>query len=290
MPVQLANMEFSELRDWLADRMHLRYPAAADVDRRAEEAPFDRPLSAWRRGDEEFRRTMSRAVCQILRETESAPWEAEYLHYLLTLVEEGEMIEAADILAGIARSRAWFRQEGGIRLHMLALRTLLGLGRRQTPDFWMRENRRLDGEYPRLIFRGLVSHGLTEAFRRLPEVALDVESAEKVAKLFPRLIEEHGLETICSLVAGSLDHLSDDVSRYFEEWFCNWGYGDIVPEGGSTSSIPEDDWEPRPEHFSLANMTEDEAEVDPGWQAGNGRGDEGEADFPPDLILQLSAS
>lgn len=266
MNSELEQMEFQELKTWLDDRMHMRGSAAADTDRRTDEAPYDRPLSVWNAADEPFRKTLVRCVRELLREAQKTPWEAEYLHNLLTLVEEGEMEAVADTLSDIAHSRAWFEQEDGSRLHMLALRTLLGLGRKQTPEFWMRENRRVGGLYPELTFRGLISHGLDEAFDRLPQVATDVESAEEISRLFPRLIEQHGLETIRGLVRETLPHATADVSEYLSQWFPKWDYGAGLLEEGTPERGPSDDWEPQPEHFSVAGVNEKDAQADPGWR------------------------
>lgn len=255
---QLEQLTFGQLRDWLSDRLQLRGTAAASIERRRHETAYELPLQSWQAGDEAFRRRFVRAVNQILRGCNQNPWHPGHFHNLAALIEEGGIDSAAPILKEIAYGGRWLRRTNGRWLHMLVLRALLGLGHNLTPKFWLDENRRLHNEYPELIFRGLLAHGFVQAFSRINQIAHNADSMRRILKLFPSLIDIHGLDTIKQLVADAIPSVPDNIGREIRNWFPQWDYGELQVPIKLGYKITD-------EHFTVAGITRDEAADDQGW-------------------------
>ncbi|MBM4044524.1 MAG: hypothetical protein FJ279_05365 [Planctomycetes bacterium] len=254
----LAGMTFEQLRNWLRDRMLLRGLAAADIDRRRDETPYDAPLAHWRKADDAFRQNLARAAISLLEEIPAEGWPPEHCHNLVTLIEEAGMSGAIERLKDIVFSQAWLRGASGPQLHMLALRTLLGLGWKGDPNFWIRQPEQLASEYPELVFRGLLEHGLDIAFSRLNDVVRDPEAMRRVLWLFPRLVEIHGLGKLRAAAASAARRASEDVAEEIERWF---RVSDYIPAG-----MPG--YEPSEAHLVAAGLSNwQQAEDQGGWQA-----------------------
>lgn len=222
--IQLDQFTFNELQDWLSDHLQLHGQATASINRRRHESAYEFPLNSWNSGDDAFRNRFERAINQLLKNCKQIPWKPDHFHNLAMLIEKGRIKSAIHVLQEIAHSHCWLRLDNGLLLHMLILRTLLGLGDIRNTDFWVEEGRMLQGQYPELIFRGLLAHGLSEAFSRLDQVANDTESVKRILGLFPDLIDKHGLETIVQHVMGALSHVTNDVSDEIRNWFPQWEY------------------------------------------------------------------
>jgi hypothetical protein len=70
--------------------------------------------------------------------------------------------------------------ESGAQLHILALRTLLALGWKGTPDFWRSQKELVGQHWPEIIFKGLVLHDLRMGFEALPELIASQEAMRGV--------------------------------------------------------------------------------------------------------------
>lgn len=257
---QLHELTFAQLRDWLSDRLQLRGRPAATINRRRHEPAYEFPLQTWDTGNDAFRRRFARAVNQILRDCTQDPWRPDHFHNLAALIEEGRIASAARILKEIAYSHRWLRRTNGRLLHMLVLRTLLGLGHNLNPKFWLDEDRRLHGEYPELIFRGLLAHGFDQAFSRLDKIAQNPESMQRILNLFPSLIDTNGLEKTKQLATAALPGVPDNIAREIENWFPQWDYGTLpIPETSDAPNyqIPDDE---------MAEITVQQAARDQGWE------------------------
>jgi len=228
-------MSFCELKSWLNGRLQLRGVAAADVDRRTGETPYAYPLAEWQQGEESFRQRLARACVALLEEVNGSGWQVEHIHNLATLIDEAGMECARESLTSIVYSRSWQRGPDGDRRHMLALRTLLGLGWKGTPEFWEGQDGSLIRKYPELIFRGLLAHGIEIAFSRLPQLAVDGQSFRRLLWLFPSLIESEGLERVRGAVSKRVSLVSSEVRAALDDWFGVRGYGRVGGEDDGES-------------------------------------------------------
>ena len=254
---QLDQLTFGQLRDWLSDRLQLRGLAAATINRRRHEPAYEFPLQTWHAGNDAFRRRFVRAVNQILKDCTQNPWRPDHFHNLAALIEEGRIDSAARILKEIAYSHRWLRRTNGRWLHMLVLRTLLGLGHKMTPEFWLDENRRLHNEYPELIFRGLLAHGFEQASSGLNQIAQNADSIRRILNLFPSLIDTNGLDNIKQFATDALPSLPDNIAREIRNWFPQWDYGPLPPPDAPDYRIPYEE---------IAEIINQQA-ADRGWDA-----------------------
>lgn len=255
---QLDQLTFGQLRDWLSDRLQLRGRPAATINRRRHEPAYEFPLQTWDAGNDAFRRRFVRAVNQILRDFTQNPWHPDHFHNLAALIEEGRIDSAARILKEIAYSHRWLRRTNGRWLHMLVLRTLLGLGHNMTPEFWLDENRRLHNEYPELIFRGLLAHGFEQAFSRLNQIAQNADSIRRILNLFPSLIDTNGLDKIKQLAADVLPSVPDNIASEIRNWFPQWDYGPLPIPDAPDYQIPDEE---------MADIINQQSAADRGWDA-----------------------
>jgi len=255
---QLDQLTFGQLRDWLSDRLQLRGRPAATINRRRHEPAHEFPLQNWDAGNDAFRRRFARAVNQILRDCAQNPWHPDHFHNLATLIEEGRIDSAARILKEIAYSHRWLRRTNGRWLHMLVLRTLLGLGHKLTREFWLDENRRLHNEYPELIFRGLLAHGFEQAFSRLNQIAQNADYIRRILNLFPSLIDTNGLDKIKQLATDALPSVPDNIAREIRNWFPQWDYGPLPIPDAPDYRIPDEE---------IAEIINQQAAADRGWDA-----------------------
>ena len=255
---QLDQLTFGQLRDWLSDRLQLRGRPAATINRRRHEPAHEFPLQNWDAGNDAFRRRFARAVNQILRDCAQNPWHPDHFHNLAALIEEGRIDSAARILKEIAYSHRWLRRTNGRWLHMLVLRTLLGLGHKLTREFWLDENRRLHNEYPELIFRGFLAHGFEHAFSGLNQIAQNPESMRRILNLFPSLIDTNGLDKIKQLATAALPSMPDNIACEIRNWFPQWDYGPLPPPDPPVYRIPDEE---------MADIINQQAAADRGWDA-----------------------
>ncbi|MBW7992408.1 MAG: hypothetical protein FVQ84_20665 [Planctomycetes bacterium] len=252
----LDQLTFSQLKVWLSDRLQLRGLPAATINRRRHEPAHEFPLQAWDTGNDAFRRRFVRAVNQILRDCTQNPWHPDHFHNLATLIEEGRIKSSARVLKEIAYSHRWLRRTNGRWLHMLVLRTLLGLGHNMTPKFWLDENRRLHNEYPELIFRGLLANDFEQAFSRLTQIAQNPDSIRRILNLFPSLIETNPLDKIKKLAANALPSMPDNIAREIRNWFPRWDYGPLPIPDVPNYQIPYEE---------IAEIINQQTARDRGW-------------------------
>lgn len=249
-------MTFQELTVWLRDRLQRRGLAGAGISQRGQEMPYDAPLSAYTAGERSLREDLERACEQLLSEVTVDGWAAEHVHYLLALVERGQMLGTQKWLEGIACGKRWLARPDGRRLHMLALRTLLGLGwRGLSPQFWMQQHEHLGRDYPAIVFRGLTAHGVPNAFERLPEIATSREAVQPILRLMPSLIEQEGADAVTQHVGNTIAALPSEVEDEIKVWFRSWGYEiPSADEDGLTAS-----------HFAALGASRDTVAPDRGW-------------------------
>ena len=148
-------MTFTELKQWLADRLQMRGAAVADIDSRRDEAAYERPVELWKSGTDEFRNNFKQAVMDLITEAGDKPWQPEHFNELGLLLEAASLWEAIRPLETIAQSRQLLRHETGQQLQMLSLRTLLALGWKGTLDFWLAQKESVGTRWPAIIFEGL---------------------------------------------------------------------------------------------------------------------------------------
>jgi hypothetical protein len=214
-------MTFNELKAWLSDRLQMRGAAAADISIRRDESPYEQPVKLWKSGTDEFRNDFKRAVLDLVAEAGAKPWEPAHFHELGLLLEAAGLWEAVRPLEDIAHSMRLLQHRHGPQLQMLALRTLLALGWKGTPDFWLGQKEPVGARWPGIIFEGLAQQDVALAFAQLPKLVANREGMREVLNLFPGLMRDLklGISTLrekCERVVGELH---PDAAEAMRDWF-----------------------------------------------------------------------
>jgi hypothetical protein len=232
-------MNFSELKVWLRDRLHLRGTAAADINLQREEAPYERPVALWKSGSDDFRNDFRRAVLDLVAEAATQPWQPKPFNELSLLLETADLWEAVRPLESAARSPRLLQHDGGDQLHMLVLRTLLALGWTGTPEFWLAQKDLVGTRWPGIIFEGLARQDVDLAFSRLPDLASGQEGMRLVLQLFPGLMRDLslGMSTLRTHASTIVDKLQPEAADTLREWFRLRDYPLIPTASGAKSRL-----------------------------------------------------
>jgi hypothetical protein len=214
-------MTSGELKTWLKARLQMKGSAAADIGMRRDEAPYELPLQFWKSGDDEFRSRFRQAVMDLVSEAAAEPWEPRHFNDLALLIEAAALWESVRPLEEIAQSRDLLKHRLGPQLHMLALRTLLALGWKGTPDFWLAQRILVGERWPAIIFEGLANHDVNMAFEHLPTLAASREAMRDILNLFPGLMRYLKLDisTLREKSAEAIAMLNPEAAEVMREWF-----------------------------------------------------------------------
>jgi len=109
-------MSGPELKDWLRNLLQTRGEAAAGLDARSGEAPYEPALRSWESGSPGFRQEFTRAVNALVKEARSGTWLPDPFHELATLIESTEMFEASESLEELAHASVPLENEHASRL------------------------------------------------------------------------------------------------------------------------------------------------------------------------------
>lgn len=233
------NMTFNELKTWLSERLQMRGAAAADVNIRRGEAPYEQPVRLWKSGADPFRDNFSRAVLELVGEAGAKPWEPVHFHELGLLLEAADLWEAVKPLEDVAHSRRLLQHGNGPQLHMLALRTLLALGWKGTPEFWLAQREAVGARWPGIIFEGLAQQDVDLAFAHLPELATNREAIREVLNLFPGLMRDLklGISALREKCQRAVAKLHPDAAEGMRAWFRSRNYSLELPVGQAHPSL-----------------------------------------------------
>jgi hypothetical protein len=214
-------MSFAELKSWLNDRLRMRGDAAADIDLRRDEAPYERPLKLWKTTSGEFHNDALRAILDLVEEATVAPWNPDAFNQLALLIEAGNFWEAIRPLEALAHSTGLLKQEHGPQLRMLALRTLLALGWKGSTDFWLSQQEVIGNRWPGVIFNGLAQNDLGIAFSRLPALITDAESMRDILNLLPGIMRDSrvNMASLREMSRRILPAIPPDAAETMSEWF-----------------------------------------------------------------------
>ena len=206
-----------ELKNWLRDHLQMKGDA---VDLR-NESPYEGALRLWETGTSEVQSEFIRAVNSLVKEAVAEPWDAVHFHELGTLIEAGRMFEVTSTLEDITHSAGALESAHRAQLHMLAMRTLLGLGWKGTPDYWRSQKLSMGNRWPGLIFHGLARHRLSEAFVELPSLIQDEVGMNQILDLFPGLMRELNvnIDDLQAAARPILSSLPPSASTPLRDWF-----------------------------------------------------------------------
>ena len=232
-------MTFNELKAWLRDRLHMRGAAAADINLRREEAPYERPVALWKSGSDEFRNDFKRTVLDLVGEAATDPWPPKPFNELSLLLETAHLYEAVRPLESAAYSRLLLLHDGGAQLHMLVLRTLLALEWTGSLEFWLAQKGLVGARWPGIIFEGLARQDVELAFRKLPELLSDREGMRQVLALFPGLMRDLrlGITAVQKHARHIVGRLHPDAAGALREWFQLRDYPLDSPGSGARSGL-----------------------------------------------------
>jgi hypothetical protein len=217
-PTQL---DADELKFWLRDHLQMKGSAALAIDVRHDEVPFEKPAALWKSGDAPFRERLLQAVLDFLMEAAEGSWSPEAFHQLCFLIEACPLPRIEPALEDLIQERQLLGLDAGAQLHMLTLRTLLGLGWKGSPSFWNSQRPIIAERWPSIIFEGLAQHGLPLAFDALPELARDPQAMRDILNLFPSLMRTlHISLNDLANEAGQISHsLRAELATLLREWF-----------------------------------------------------------------------
>ena len=264
-----SDMIHTELKEWLADRLRMRGPASADLNLRADEAPFEKPLRLWKIGADRFHHEFLRAVLTLVEEAAVEPWPAESFDQLMRLIEAGRILEATGALESLAHSHVFLANEHTAQLHMQTLRTLLAVGWTGSLEFWLAQERTVGSRWPALVFKGLARHDLNIAFDELPSLAIDGRSMRQILDLLPALMRDQhiSLATLRDDSRRVLAYLAPEAANALKQWFAFreihlTPIREIVHISLSTALVDElgDEIVPRTYAAALVNEVEEELE------------------------------
>ena len=214
-------MSPGELKTWLSAHLQGVDSPAADIEIRRDEAPYEQPALFWKSGTESFRHSLRQAIIDLLDESAAKPWTPRAFNELMRVVEVAKLDEAEDSIEQIVRRRSFLTGTTGMQLHMQALRTLLALGWNGTLNFWLLQEKLLDGRWPALIFKGLSKHGLDVAFAHLATIVVSKTVMQDVLNLFPRIMETEpgGISKLWDGVNSIAPSLPAEAVALAKEWF-----------------------------------------------------------------------
>jgi len=218
-------MTSNELKQWLRDRLNFRGAPAAEINTRRDEAAYEYPAVVWQRAEDELRNDFRRTLIELVKESASGDWTLEGFHELMRLLEATSLYEAVQPLQEITTSLRNVSTTEAIQRRMLTLRTLLSLGWKGTPDFWLSQIEAIGSKWPELIFLGLAQHDLRMAFERLPDL-LDKGPIDDVLMTFPIVMEraDGGISAMHRLAQRVIGLLRPADADKLREWFAQQEY------------------------------------------------------------------
>jgi hypothetical protein len=233
MEERLRNASIDELRDFLRGRFQEKGPWAADTGTRESEFPYDLPLELWRGADETLRRRITQATRDLVGEVPGEGWSADAVAWFAAFIDRADMVEAIPALQLAAEQGRWSKApDDGPRCHMVALRTLLGLGWKGTPAFWHELPEEIAKRYPALAFRGLLAHDPTmeSAFAHLPSVVGDEAGVMRIIDVLSPLVRRASTASVRQKLRSVFPKFTEDVQAEFQKWFDVHGWGSIAVE------------------------------------------------------------
>jgi hypothetical protein len=160
-------------------------------------------------------------VRDFLMESTEGRWSPESFHQLCFLIEACPLPRLEPALEDLIQERRLLRLEDGVQLHMITLRTLLGLGWKGSPSFWHSQQSIIGEPWPSILFEGLAHHGLPLAFDALPKLANNAQAMREVFNLFPGLMRtlHVSINELADETARVLDQLEPTAGATLREWF-----------------------------------------------------------------------
>jgi hypothetical protein len=195
--------------------------AALAINVRHDESPYEKPSALWKTGDATFRERLVQVVRDFLMESTEGRWSPESFHQLCFLIEACPLPRLEPALEDLIQERRLLRLEDGAQLHMLTLRTLLGLGWKGSPAFWRSQQPIIGERWPSILFEGLSQHGLPLAFDALPELARDPQAMREIQNLFPNLMRNLrvSINDLANEAARISHSLHSEPAALLQEWF-----------------------------------------------------------------------
>lgn len=232
------------IKDVLFDRGE----ASLTFDRQRDEAPFEVVLQEAKELDGRDWDRLERISLRLVEESQA--WPVEQQHFLLTLIEEAAFKAAIPLLRRWAESGAMLKTEQGAIRHQMVLRSLLGLGWRGSPPFWLEQSRALEGRFPELIFRALLGHGLDFAFIHLPRLVSSGDHIDRILRLFPELVETASMVELQLAFRRAKPRLPPVLRHSIETWLTDRSAYPEEPDDDAFVSYAAARWgrtEPRSE-------------------------------------------
>jgi hypothetical protein len=184
-----------------------------------------------------------RILTRFLRQLEEGDddWEGRPADTLLLLVKNIGETEEDEKLAGpirrMARHEHVLGEDPDWDMHARLLQTLIFLGEKMPPEFWMRQLQLNASRFGVLAFAGMRMHSLDQALGRvLPE--LNLEHEELRIKLKTELrgllaVDRYSHEDLREIIADARkhEHISDEAYRMIREALPEVGLADMETNG-----------------------------------------------------------
>jgi len=190
----LAPLDPTTLQRVVEARLHARVQCGPPIPPGAE-LPDDWLVEQFELAAPDLRARLDstlRRILAALPDPEAWPPSARDAFFVL-LHRCGQSV-VDDVRAAIAAERLLARRDeyhldalAGLLKCMIALRAL------GTPAFWIEQAARLGPRYGAVVFAGLLEHGLTPAFKALPQLCTDTEALHWIGVQLSVAVDRHGL-------------------------------------------------------------------------------------------------
>jgi len=264
------NASIDELRGLLRGRFQMRGPGAADAGTREGEMPYDLPLELWKAADAARRRDLAEATRDLIAEVPGEGWTTRAAAWLVEFIDLARMVEAVDALEDAAETGRWLKSaDDPPRCHMVLLRTLLDLGWKGAPRLWRSLPDEVAARYPELLFRGLLAHDEDEAYRRLPVLIPEAESARRAVDVLSAEVRREGADAIRRKLRAIRSAFTPEAWAELAYWFDVHKWRSLAAEDGE-GETGDGDPAITPAHLKALALKE-MPKPDRAWQDTHGR-------------------
>jgi len=225
----IEDLSYDELKTWIALRLHDK-DTQIPSDFRQGDTPYYIISLLYTKFSRHLREDIHRIVREFVRDMARNPdtiWVGEAGHQLLLLINSIRAEETRGFLLEMAESRRFFVKGApslAEDLHFRVLQTLVALGYRARPEFWLDKQYPLAPErYAEVVFDGLALISLEQAMR----FTAALNSVEKVEDIlltsFPSLLNDWGIARIVPLVEEYLLKMKPDIRSAVQDFFAEEG-------------------------------------------------------------------
>lgn len=225
----IEDLSYDELKEWIELRLHDK-DTQIPSDFRQGDTPYYIISLLYSKLNRHMREDIDGIVREFVRDMARNPntiWKGEAGHQLLLLNNSISAEETRGFLLEMVESRMFFVEDVLLLaedLHLRVLQTLVSLGHRLNPEFWIKQYRLAPERYAKIVFNGLELIAPEQAIRFMASID-SVETVERILFItFPSLLDEYGVAKIALLVEEYLPRMKPGVRAAVQSFFADEGY------------------------------------------------------------------